>query len=106
MGKENTPPNRLIFGQDTLLGRTMHDIRYDEKNDEFLVTNPFAQAIPVFPGNANGNTPPKRYIQGPKTLLAGAVYSGLDRVEVDIVNNEIIVGVSGQILVFPRTAQG
>lgn len=84
----------------------MHDIRYDEKNDEFLVTNPFAQAILVFPGGANGNTAPLRYIQGPKTLLAGAVYSGLDRVEVDNVNNEIIVGVSGQIMFFPRTAQG
>lgn len=106
LGIENTPPSRLIFGQKTLLGRTMHDIRYDEKNDEFLVTNPFAQAILVFPGGADGNAPPLRYIQGPKTLLAGAVYSGLDRVEVDNVNDEIIVGVSGQIMFFPRTAQG
>jgi hypothetical protein len=106
MGVENTAPSRLIFGQKTLLGRTMHDIRYDEKNDEFLVTNPFAQAILVFPGGANGNTPPLRYIQGPKTLLAGAVYSGLDRVEVDNVNDEIIVGVAGSIMFFPRTAQG
>jgi hypothetical protein len=106
MGKENTPPSRLIFGQKTLLGRTMHDIRYDEKNDEFLVTNPFAQAILVFAGGTNGDQAPLRYIQGPKTLLAGAVYSGLDRVEVDNVNNEIVVGVGGEILFFPRTAQG
>jgi hypothetical protein len=106
LGVENTAPSRLIFGQKTLLGRTMHDIRYDEKNDEFLVTNPFAQAILIFPGGANGNTPPLRYIQGPKTQLAGAIYSGLDRVEVDNVNDEIIVGVGGGIMFFPRKAQG
>jgi hypothetical protein len=106
LGRENTQPTRVIFGQKTLLSRTMHDIRYDEINDEFVVTNPFAQAVLTFPGNANGETPPVRYIQGPKTLLSGAVYSGLDRAEVDPVNDEIIVGVNNQILFFPRLAQG
>lgn len=106
MGKENTKPSRLLAGQRTLLGRTMHDIRYDPVNDEFMVTNPFAQAILIYKGNADGDTPPVRVIQGSKTQLAGAVYSGLDRVEVDWVNNEIVVGIGEAILTFPRTANG
>lgn len=106
MGKENTKPNRLLAGQRTLLGRTMHDIRYDAMNDEFGVTNPFAQAILIYKGNADGDTPPLRIIQGSKTQLAGAVYSGLDRLEIDPVSNEIIVGIGPAVLVFPRTANG
>jgi hypothetical protein len=106
MGKENTKPSRLLAGQRTMLGRTMHDIRYDPVNDEFMVTNPFAQAILIYKGNADGDTPPVRIIQGSKTQLAGAVYSGLDRLEVDWVNNEIVVGIGEAILTFPRTANG
>ncbi len=106
MGKENTQPKRLLAGQRTLLGRTMHDIRYDAVNDEFMVTNPFAQAILVYKGDADGDAAPIRIIQGSKTQLAGAVYSGLDRLEVDPVNNEIIVGIGPAIMVFPRTANG
>ena len=60
MGKENTKPSRLLAGQKTLLGRTMHDIRYDPVNDEFMVTNPFAQAILIYKGNADGDAPPVR----------------------------------------------
>ena len=106
LAKENARPTRLIFGQKTLLSRTMHDIRYDAAHDEFLVTNPYAQAILIFRGGADGEEAPVRVIHGPKTQLAGAVYSGLDRVEVDPVNNEILVGVSNSILFFPRGANG
>jgi len=106
MAKENAKPTRLIFGQKTLLSRTMHDIRYDAVHDEFIVTNPYAQAILFFRGGANGEEAPVRYIQGPKTLLAGAVYSGLDRVEVDPVNNEVLVGVGNSVLFFPRDGSG
>jgi len=106
LAKENAKPTRVIFGQKTLLSRTMHDIRYDEIHDEFIVTNPYAQAILFFRGGANGEEAPIRYIQGPKTMLAGAVYSGLDRVEVDPVNNEVLVGVGNSVLFFPRDANG
>jgi hypothetical protein len=84
----------------------MHDIRYDAVNDEFMVTNPFAQAILVYKGDADGDDAPIRIIQGSKTQLAGAVYSGLDRLEVDPVNNEIIVGIGPAVLAFSRTANG
>ncbi|MCH8266733.1 MAG: hypothetical protein IH846_04395, partial [Acidobacteria bacterium] len=41
LAEENSTPTRLLAGQKTLMARTMHDIRYDEVNDELLVTNPF-----------------------------------------------------------------
>ena len=101
LAKGGAAPKRIIAGQATKLSRTMHDIRYDPVNDEFIVTNPFAQAILVFRGGATGNEAPIRIIQGPKTLLRGP-----DRLEVDWVNNEIIIPNGGSILVFPRTANG
>jgi hypothetical protein len=101
MSKGGEAPRRLIFGQATLLSRTMHDIRYHEKRDEILVTNPFAQAILIFKGDSNFQAPPVRIIQGPKTLL-----SGDDTLEVDSVNDEILIPQGNQILVFPGGANG
>ena len=101
MAKGGDMPKRLIAGQSTKLSRTMHDIRYDEVHDEFIVTNPFAQAIMVFAGDANGDQAPKRIIQGPKTQLTGS-----DRLEVDPVHNEIFVPLGDSIAVFPRDANG
>ena len=101
MAEENAVPTRLIAGQKTLLSRTMHDIRYDAVHDEFIVTNPFAQAILVFRGGADGEEPPIRVIQGPSTQLKRP-----DRVDVDPVHNEIFVPSVDRILVFPREGNG
>ncbi|MBI4465552.1 MAG: hypothetical protein HY647_12680 [Acidobacteria bacterium] len=101
LAQENTNPNRLIAGQKTLLSRTMHDIRYDAVHDEFLVTNPFARAILVFRGGADGEEAPIRIIQGPKTQLGG-----VDRAEVDPVHNEIYVADDEAIRVYSREANG
>ena len=49
----------------------MHDTRHNEVNDEILVPNPFANALLVFKGGANGQEAPIRIIQGAKTLLDG-----------------------------------
>ena len=95
-------PTRLLAGQATKLSRTMHDIRYDAVHDELFVTNPFANAILVFRGGANGEEAPIRIIQGPHTQLKG----NTDRLEVDPVNNEIYVPLAGAILVFPRDGNG
>ena len=54
LAKDSTAPHRVIAGQSTLLSRTMHDIRYDPVHDEILVTNPFANAVLVFRGSAQG----------------------------------------------------
>ena len=94
-------PARLIAGQRTLLSRTMHDIRYDAVHDEFVVNNPFAHAILVFRGGADGEEAPIRVIQGPSTQLAGT-----SRLDVDVVNNEIIIPDGDRILVFPREGNG
>jgi hypothetical protein len=101
VAKGNAPPERRIAGQKTLLSRAMHDIRYDAVHDEFLVSNPFAQAILVFRGGANGEEAPVRTIQGPLTQL-----NNPDRVGVDPIHNEIFVPAGDSVLVFPREATG
>ena len=101
LAKGGALPSRMIAGQATKLSRTMHDVRYDEINDEFLVTNPFGQAVLVFRGGADGNEAPIRIIQGSKTHLGSA-----DRLDVDPVNDEIIVPNGDSVLVFPRRANG
>ena len=101
MAKENAKPARLLAGQKTLLSRTMHDVRYDATHDELFVTNPFASAIRVFRGGADGEEAPIRVIQGPKTRLGGN-----DRLDVDPVHNEILTVKGSRILVYSREASG
>jgi hypothetical protein len=94
-------PTRRIEGQRTLLGRTMHDIEYDELHDEIVVPQQFAQAILTFRGSASGEEPPIRVIQGSRTGLRE-----LDRLGIDPVNGEIFVPEGDRVLVFPREASG
>ncbi|HWP85310.1 MAG TPA: hypothetical protein VNN17_08985 [Terriglobia bacterium] len=101
LAKGGEAPNRLIFGQPTNLSRTMHDIRYNEKRDEILVTNPFAQAVLIFRGDANGQVRPARIIQGPKTE-----FNAIDALAVDSFNDEIYVPDGVNIKVFPGGAHG
>ena len=101
LAKDSATPTRLLYGQKTRLSRTMHDIRYDAVHDELLTTNPFAAAVLVYRGGADGEESPIRVIQGPHTQMDGPA-----RVEVDPVHNEIIVPNSNSILVFPREANG
>ena len=106
LGKENTLPTRSLEGQQTLLSRTMHDIRYDAIHDEIVVTSPLALAVLTFRGGANGEEPPLRVIQGPKTQLIQTDYAALDKVDVDPMHNEIFVPTLNSISVFPREANG
>jgi hypothetical protein len=106
LAKENAVPTRKLEGQLTRLGRTMHDIAYDPIHDEIVVGSPFGQAILVFRGGAFGEEPPIRIIQGPRTQIVSAT-NGVDRVAIDPVNNEILVGSRlHRILVFAREANG
>ena len=79
----------------------MHDIRYNEVNDEIIVPNPFANAILIFKGGANGQEAPIRVIQGPKTQLDGP-----DRMDIDTVHREIFVPDGGSVFVYPLDANG
>ena len=105
MAEENSIPTRKLEGQLTRLGRTVHDLSFDPIHDEIVVSSPFAQAILTFRGGANGEEPPLRIIQGPKTQIVSE--RGMDKVTIDPVNNEILVANSlNQVLVFPREANG
>jgi hypothetical protein len=106
LAKENAVATRKLEGQLTRLGRTMHDIAYDPIHDEIVVGSPFAQAVLVFRGGAVGEERPIRIIQGPRTQIVSAT-NGVDRVAIDPVNNEILVGSRlHKILVFSREANG
>jgi DNA-binding beta-propeller fold protein YncE len=94
-------PARRIYGQPSLLSRTMHDIRYNPADDEILVPNPFSNALLVFRGGANGQEPPIRIIQGPNTEL-----NGPDRLDIDVVHREVFVPQPGNVLVFPLDGNG
>jgi hypothetical protein len=94
-------PNRSIEGQTTRLSRTMHGIAYDSAADRIIVPAQFSQSILSFRGDASGEEPPLRVIQGPRTEIRRA-----DRVAVDPIRKEIFVGDGGQILVFPADATG
>jgi DNA-binding beta-propeller fold protein YncE len=94
---------RVIEGQATKLGRTMHGIDYNPVRDEIVVGNPMAAAVLVFRGGAKGDAAPIRVIQGSNTKLVfphSAVW--------DTQNNEIIVGDPGgrRVLVFAGDANG
>ena|SRR5438105_3447031 len=78
----------------------MHDIRYDEVHDEFLVVNPFAEAILTFRGGISGQEGPIRIIQGPHVKIGGS------RLDVDPIHNEIFVPDGNRIRVYPREANG
>ncbi len=78
----------------------MHSISYDAIHDEFMVTQPFSQAVLVFRGDSSGEVAPIRTIQGPLTRLENP-----DKADVDPVNNEIIVPDGDKILVYPRTGE-
>ena len=68
--------------------------------------SPFAQAVLVFRGGADGEESPIRVIQGPRTQMVTAG-NGVDKVAIDPVNGEIFVPTRlDQVLVFDREANG
>ncbi len=94
------PPTRRIFGQASLLSRTVHDIRYNAVDDTIVVPSPFADAILTFRGDANGQEAPIRVIQGGKAQVGGS------RLAIDVVHREIFTFGRGGIQVFPLDGEG
>jgi DNA-binding beta-propeller fold protein YncE len=95
------PPTRRIYGQNSKLSRTTHDIRYNPVNDEIVVPNAHANAILTFRAGANGQEAPVRIIQGPATGLEFP-----DSLDIDVLNREILVPGHGVVLVFPLDGNG
>lgn len=96
-------PKRVITGQASKLGRTIHGLAYDPAHDEIVVPNALADAILVFRGGANGSEPPVRVIQGPRTELATP-----HSVNLDVEHGEILVAslTGKRISVFSWNANG
>jgi len=80
----------------------MHGIFYDAVHDEIVVPVALGGAILTLPGDAAGEVPPKRILQGPRTGIVQP-----DTLYVDLKHDELVVE-SGDdaVLVFPRTATG
>jgi DNA-binding beta-propeller fold protein YncE len=99
----NIAPSRTIEGQATRLSRTMHGLAYDEVNDEIIVPVALGGALLVFRGDAKGETPPVRVIQGTNTRLVRP-----QTVAVDPVHNEILTADPSMraVVVFDRRANG
>lgn len=99
----NVAPSRVIEGQATNLSRTMHGIAYDEVNDEIVIPVALGGAVLVFKGDAKGEVPPVRAIQGTRTRLVRP-----HTVAVDPVNNEILTADPSMraVVVFDRRANG
>src|SRR5258707_8232040 len=86
MANGNMAPKRVITGQGSKLGRTIHGLAYDPVHDEIVVPNALADAILIFRGSANGDEPPIRVIQGPCTKLVTP-----HSVSLDLEHGEILV---------------
>ena len=96
-------PTRLITGQNTLLGRTIHGLAYDPARDEIVAPNALADAVLVFRAGAAGSEHPLRVIQGPHTHLVTP-----HAVSLDLQNREILVAslTGRRINVFRGDAEG
>src|SRR5216117_3468755 len=81
----------------------MHGIAYDAIHDEIVIPVALSGAVLVFKGDAAGEVPPLRVIQGTRTRLVRP-----HTVAVDPVNNEILTADPSMraIVVFDRTANG
>jgi hypothetical protein len=99
----NVGAARVIEGQATKMGRTLHGIAYNPLQDEIIVTNPYAAAVLVFRGGAQGDAAPIRVIQGPNTKLVFP-----HSVSIDVHNKEILVADTRRhaVLVYPLEANG
>jgi hypothetical protein len=99
----NVAPKRVIEGQGTNLSRTMHGIAFDAVHDEIVIPVALGGALLVFRGDATGETPPLRTIQGTRTRLVRP-----HTVAVDPVNNEILTADPSMraVVVFDRLANG
>src|SRR5712692_7691255 len=91
------------MGQHNKESRDQHGIAYDPARDEIFVVAMVAGAVEAFAGGADGDAPPLRIIQGPKTQL----HNPWDPA-VDDVNHELAVAdyQGHSILVYPIDAQG
>lgn len=107
----NTAPIGSIEGSSTKLYTGAYEAVYDELHDEIIVVgfdNPtFSYRILTFAATARGNAAPLRNIDGPATLLDNVSHIAYDpTTETIYVTMGGYNNVIGQVLAFPRTADG
>jgi hypothetical protein len=90
----NVAPSRNIFGQNTMITRSIHKFAYDPVKDEIVVPHFQSQAILFFRGGADGDEAPVRTIKGPDVKLPNT-----DQLTIDSVHREIFIGVYNE---YPR----
>src|ERR1041385_988348 len=90
----NVKPTRNIFGQKTLITRSIHKFAWDPVKDEIVVPHFQAQAILFFRGGGDGDEAPVRMIKGPAVKLPNP-----DQLTIDPVHREIFIGVYNE---YPR----
>lgn len=91
----------MIYGQNSKLGRSEHDIRYDAVHDEIVVPVSAPMSILTFRGDAKEQEAPLRAIYGPKVGdLSGS------RLDIDPIHNEIVGYNAHSIRVYPREGNG
>lgn len=96
----NATPLRAISAGTSTGVNGPQDIAMDSVNGELLVANSGASSVAAYTSTANGDVTPLRSIAGSSTGL------NLPTLAVDAVNNELIVGNMGAIMVYGRTAAG
>jgi|GEM_PF-706598 WD40 repeat protein len=96
-------PVRVIHGQNTKLTKTGHGIGYSLARDEIFTSSASAGAITVYRGDASGNVPPIRIIQGPKTRLVAPWALTVDDPHREITT---IDNTTHTVSTFPIDAQG
>src|SRR5580704_18795219 len=103
MANGQAAPTRIISGQNTKLGRTIHGLAYNPVRDEIVVPNALADAILTFRAGASGSERPVRVIQGSHTGLVTP-----HSVSLDLQNREILVAslTGKRINVFRGDAEG
>jgi len=100
-------PTRNIFGQKTLITRSIHKFAYDPVNDEIVVPHFQAQAFLFYRGGADGDEAPVRTIQGPDVKIPNN-----DQLAIDSVHREIFIGVYNEyprrefVAVYPLDGKG
>jgi hypothetical protein len=99
----NVEPVRMIWGTVSKLTRVAHGVFYDAGRDQIVGSEPLASSVVTFDAGANGQVPPLRVLQGPKTQLHQPW-----GVAVDDLHHELVVGdyASSNILVYPWDANG
>lgn len=96
-------PVRAIQGSKTRLSRTIHGVVYNPARDEIVLPSTHGAAILTFAGDADGNHPPLRIIQGPDTRLSEPCGVALDPLR-----HHILVANLGThtVTVYPWLGQG